>query len=297
MSSVDAYLRSKGYAVDALGERASEWNDRLPPHFSVNQLQLFFKCPEQYRREKVLGERGPTNEKLFVGSSVHEGVERALRHRLDTGVDLELAEAVTAFEEVWWPRRLEIERESLEGDLAWDEGSGEERARRRAAQMLGIYLRDVAPRLRPLALEEGFLYPIEGCAVPVKGFIDIRQADSAIDMKTSTRKQDKLGEGWRLQGAVYNAVTGLPIEFHTISNSPKTNLVSIVTPLESEDLLVNPSANEHSEYMRTIRALVGGIAATMERYGPDEHWPTFGIFHSYACDRCAFRSSCPAWGA
>jgi len=283
------------YETDRLAERASAWSDRLPPHFSVSQLQLFQRCPEQYRREKVLGLRSRTTEKLFVGSAVHIGVENALRHKLSTGLDLDLAEAVSSFQEVWWPQALDAERALGEEDIRWDEESDEERARHRASQMFGTYVREVGPRLAPVAVEEEFLYPIEGCPIPVKGRIDIRQTVSVIDLKTSTRRQVKLGEGWRLQAAVYNAVGGLPVEFHTISAAPRTNAISIATPLDSEALLVSPSAGEHREYMRTVRAIVGAIAEAMERYGSEEPWPTYGVFHSYACDYCSFRSDCPAW--
>ena len=37
----------------------------------------------------------------------------------------------------------------------------------------------------------------------------------------------------------------------------------------------------------------------MRRYGPDDYWPTTGVFMDYkggaACNYCGFRKCCPAW--
>lgn len=281
-----AYLRGENGRVG--------WDGRLPEHVSVSQLQLFMKCPRQYQQEKVLGLPTRTTEALFVGTAVHIGVENALRLKIDTGLDIESAKAVDKFNESWWPSALDAEQRLAEQDVLWDEG-GEERAKHRASQMFGTYVRDVLPRLEPVAVEEDFLYPIEDCPVPVRGRVDVRTKTGVIDLKTSTKSRTRIEPSWMLQAAVYNAVTGMPVEFHTISCSERTNAVSIGTPEEIPGLRVSPSSSQHAEYMRTVRGLVASIAFCMERYGVDEDWPTLGFAHTFACSYCSFREGCPAW--
>jgi len=280
------------------------WDDRLPEHVSVSQLQTFMKCPRQYQQEKVLGLATRTTEALFVGTAVHIGVENALRLKIDTGLDLESAKAVDKFTESWWPSALQAERELASEDVLWDTVEdpenpgtpfGEARAKHRASQMFGTYVRDVLPRLEPVAVEEEFLYPIPECPVPIRGRVDVRTKSGVIDLKTSANRKSKLEPSWMLQAAVYNAVTGLPVEFHAISCSERTNAVSIVTPLEVPGLLVSPSTSQYREYMRNVRALVAAIGSCMARYGTEEDWPTLGFAHTFACNYCSFREGCPVW--
>ena len=276
-----------------VGAKTSGWDDRLPPHISPSQLGLFMKCPRQYQQERVLGRSSRTTEVLFTGSAVHLGVENALRYRMDNGIDLGAVEAVEKFQESWWPQALDAERKQKDEDVAWDET--EERAKYRASQLFGRYLIEVVPRLQPVAVEEEFVYPVEGLPVPLKGRMDIRCVSTVIDLKTSKQRKSRPEPSWMLQAAIYNAVTGLPVEFHALSCSPKTSEVSIVTPLEREEFAILPTTGQHREYMRTIAALITAIADCMERYGLDQPWPTLGFAHPFACGYCSFRGDCPAW--
>ena len=118
---------------------------------------------------------------------------------------------------------------------------------------------------------------------------------STVDFKTGKQTTRKPKEDWRIQAAVYGEATGKPVEFHSLSASPKTNAVTIVTPLESEALLVNPSEDEREEMRRTMRAISSEACMYMSIFGPDDAWPTHGRFHTWACDYCGFRPGCPAW--
>jgi hypothetical protein len=74
-----------------------------------------------------------------------------------------------------------------------------------------------------------------------------------------------------------------------------TSAVTIVTPLESEALLVQPTPAEISEMRLRIRAIWAEACLYMDLYGPDLPWPTHGRWHTWACDFCGYRPTCPAW--
>jgi hypothetical protein len=151
----------------------------------------------------------------------------------------------------------------------------------------------VAPRIQPLAVECAISVDF-GAPIPIIGRYDVERDETTIDYKTGKRVKRSPEESWRFQGAVYMEARNKPVEFHSLSSSA-TGSVSIVTPLESEDLLCAPTIEERTEMRRTIKAISAEAALYMEDYGPDDPWPTHGRFHSWACNYCGFRPGCPAW--
>ena len=151
----------------------------------------------------------------------------------------------------------------------------------------------VSPRIQPLAVETKVSVDL-GASVPVEGRADIVREVSTIDWKTGKSAQKKPKESWRIQAAVYREATGKPVEFHSISATTR-GTVSIWTPAEVEGLLLMPTDRERAEMRRTLASIEAQACLLMDRLGPDEPWPTYGRFHTWACDYCGFRSTCPAW--
>jgi len=276
--------------VEARDGGSISWN--LPiDHWSPSSLAMLNRCPRQWQERYIHGRKERPGEALVVGTAVHAGVERNFEQKIRTQEDLPIVDLLDWYVEVGWEETLEREAMRNGQEPIWDNEPA--KARDRGKAMLSEYHNVVAPRVQPLSVE-GWVEVDLGAYVPVQGRYDVVRSSSVIDVKTGKSKTTKPKEAWRIQAAVYSEAEGKPVEFHNASMT-KTGVISIVTPLEAETLLVHPSKEERAELRRTIRALSTWAVFLMEAYGPDEPWPTTGRFHTWACDYCGFRGDCPAW--
>lgn len=261
-------------------------------HLSASALAMARRCPRQYRQRYILGRKERPGEAPVVGSAVHAGLERNFIQKIQSHQDLPVADLLDWFMDEGFVRTCFEEQEIAGEEIKWD--TDPDAARRRGQAMLGQYRNEVAPRIQPIAVESEVTVDFD-LPVPVVGRFDLMQERTTLDWKTGKQKRTTPKEDWRIQAAIYGEATRRGVEFHSISASPRTNAVSIVTPLEAPALLVHPTESERREIRRTIHAIAAEISFYMNTYGPDEEWPTHGRFHVWACDFCGFRNDCPAW--
>jgi hypothetical protein len=267
------------------------WN--LPvDHLSPSSLAMADRCPYQWQQRYIHGRKVRPAEAPVMGTAVHAALERNFRQKIDSHEDIPLVELVQWYMDKGFAETVYNEQESSGEEVQWD--TGPESTRQRGKYLVAGYHELVAPRVQPLAVELECSADF-GLAVPVQGRIDLERESGTIDWKTGKQKQMKPKEDWRYQALVYTEAKNKPIEFHSISASVKTNAVTIVTPLESEALLVDLTLPERAEMRRTMHGVVLELCTYMAAYGPDEPWPTKGRFHTWACDYCGFRPGCPAW--
>lgn len=267
------------------------WN--LPiQHWSPSSLAMLRRCPYQWQQRYIHGRKERPGEAPVMGTAVHAALERNFGQKIVSREDLATVDLLEWYLDEGFHRVVAEEQEKAGEEVRWD--TGPETTRQRGKYVIAGYQELVAPRIQPLKVETVFEVDF-GLAVPVQGRFDLERTESTIDFKTGKSKQSKPKEDWRIQAAVYGEATGKPVEFHSLSASTKTNAVSIVTPLESEAMLVNPSYVERVEMRRTMRAISSEACMYMAIFGPDDPWPTHGRFHTWACDYCGFRPGCPAW--
>ena len=277
-------------AVEAGEAAVPTWS--LPiEHWSPSSLGMFQRCPYQWQQRYIKGRKIPPAEAPFVGSAVHAGLERNFRQKIESHVDLPAVELLGWYDDEGFLKTLGEEMEKGGEEVIWDTSADQARARGRA--MIAGYHAAVSPRIQPIGVE-GKIEVDFGLAVPVEGRYDLLEDRSCTDWKTGRRKRTKPQEAWRIQAAVYGEATGRPVEFHSISATER-GAVTIVTPLESEALLVQPSPSEREQMRISLRAISHTACLFMEIFGPDEPWPTHGRWHDWACDYCGFRPTCPAW--
>jgi hypothetical protein len=286
---MSTYLGHLGQVYD-LEPGATSWN--LPiRHWSPSSFSMLQRCPRQWQERYVHGRKQRPAEAPVTGTAVHQAVEMNFAQKIESHEDVPLPQLLDYFNSAF-PIIVDREQERAGAEMQWD--TSPDAARKRGALMLGGYQTQVAGRIQPLAVETVLSIDI-GLAVPVEGRFDIERVQSVIDVKSGKSVTRKPKEDWRIQAAVYGHARGKPVEFHSISASPKAREVTILTPLEEERLLVQPSLAERDEQLRVLRALSDMACFFMAQYGPDEPWPTFGRFHNWACSYCGFISDCPAW--
>lgn len=261
------------------------------PHWSPSSLGMFQRCPYQWQQRYVHGRKERPAEAPFVGTAVHSGLEQNFRQKIESHVDLPTVELLSWYDDEGFLKTLASEMERAGEEVMWQTSPEEAKARGRS--MIAGYHQQVSPRIQPIGVE-GKVEIDFGLAVPVEGRYDLLEERRCVDWKTGKRSQKKPKESWRIQAAVYGEATGRPVEFHSVTATER-GAVTIVTPLESEQLLVNPTEREREVMRTSLRAISHTACMFMEIFGPDEPWPTHGRFHDWACDYCGFRPTCPAW--
>lgn len=254
-------------------------------HLSASSIDMAMRCPEQWRRRYMLGEKARPGSALIVGGAFHGAQEFNYAQKIDSGEDVPTSEVVEFFHDAAWPDKLE--EAGGYAEVQWD-GKPDE-LRERGALMVAAYRDNVAPRVQPIAVEQRFEIEL-GLPVPVIGYVDVERADTLAEMKTSARAMSSPKPDWRLQGRLYQMVKRKPVEWHVTT---KTKAPATITPLEEPNLLLEPADD------RMTARLVRHVAWAMNHYyatlGPDEPWPGEGIMHPWACQFCGWRPSCRWW--
>lgn len=265
------------------------WADELPDHLSATQLAMFQRCPEQYRRRYVLGEKERPGAALVWGSADHYAHEQNFIQKIKSGEDIPVREVQEAFAEGFY---ASVERNGGESEVEWgDEKPGD--VLDAGARLVAVYHQQVSPSVQPLQVEREFSVDVPGVPVPFVGRIDIETAGPAIERKTAKQMQRKPKPDWRVQGLLYQAVTERPVDWHV---SVKAKTPAVYTPTEHPELHM-PLRERVVEAANTLVSHTArAIIAYLVTFGTTERWPG-AITHPWSCDFCGYRPTCGWWGA
>lgn len=280
-----------GYAAEIA--RASQFAWNLPvERLSASSFTMARRCPRQWQERYVHGRKERPAEAPVVGSAVHAALKQNFEQKISSHEDLPTVELLDWYSEVGFPTTV-VDGEQMSGsETFWT--SDPESARTRGRVMLGAYHNAVSPRIQPTAAEARFEIDM-GLPVPVIGFLDVEEQERTIDFKTGKARRSKPKEDWKIQAAIYNEARGRPVEFHTIGATEGKMTASVVTPLESPELLIWLDEGQRRVLREGVRLIAAELCMYMELLGPDEPWPMHGTFSEWACNYCGYRKDCPAW--
>ncbi len=66
------------------------------PHLSATQLEMYWRCPEQYRRRYIEHEVVPPGISALTGRAIHRGAETNFRQKIESHADLPAKDIVEA---------------------------------------------------------------------------------------------------------------------------------------------------------------------------------------------------------
>lgn len=273
-------------------------------HLSASQLTTFARCPEQYRRVYVLGERQRPAAAMVWGSVDHKAHEVNFRQKITSGVDISTPDLELAYADIF---DKQIEDEGGMGEIEWgNEKPGE--LKDKGIAVAATYHKQVSPRIQPLAVEERFSLDIPDIPVPIIGYTDLRAVvggpatlfdgepaeapgRKTIERKTTSRKASTPKDHWRAQGMLYLRQHGVDVDWH-ISAGGKTP--AVYTPAEEPGLTLAFSEATARAAERWAQTRVRQLISTYNEFGPDDPWPDTTSY-GWACGFCGFRPTCPYW--
>jgi hypothetical protein len=177
---------------------------RAKPHLSPTQLDMFTKCPEQYRRRYIEGEKIPPGIAQMKGSALHRGAEFNMRQKIESHVDLPAGDitemAVTTFEAATHGEYLLLPEERAMGA-----DTTIARAKDSVAAMTEVHARQQAPEYQPVLVEEKVRIALPGPR-DLLGIIDLAdEQDRVIDFKTASKSKSQSEADTSVQLTVYAA--------------------------------------------------------------------------------------------
>lgn len=162
------------------------------PYLSATQLQMFMKCPEQYRRRYLEKQVLPPSVALVKGSCLHLGAEHNFKQKIESKQDLDLATVqgivASAFEDTFKNEYVELSAE--EKEIGKDKVIGQTKD----SVVLGgvpVLMRDIAPKYQPIAVESAFTVEIPSSTHDLLVKTDIEDLDGVMDIKTSTKSKSQ----------------------------------------------------------------------------------------------------------
>lgn len=279
-----------------LAELEFDWPPELD-HLSASSIKMAARCPEQWRQRYCLGKIQPPNLPMLAGRADHAAIEKSMRQKISSHVDLPLQEVKDTFSQVF---EEEVEEQGGINEIEVRNGDpvkAMDEIRKTGPTAVGVYHQQVSPVIQPTHVEHEFRYPVPGLPVELLGYIDLMVHDVAtgtgepefiIDRKRSGRASSKPQPEWTIQAEVYQLVYPIPHCWHiTVPPSrvilPATDneLVQFVRPREISELLLNQ--------------IVAEIGTLYQRYGPESPWPAKGKLHPWACSYCGYRKDCWGW--
>ena len=160
---------------------------------SPSQVSTFRDCAARWYFKYALGMPDKGSPALALGSSVDTAIKATWHNKLDTGVDLPVADLVEIFAGKWAD-------ESSKVDFTPKQNKDE--MGKQGAQMIDVYMREAEPSIHPQAVD----YHVEGtiAGVHVQGFIDLVEADgTVVDLKTAGRTPSAISSKEAFQLTTY----------------------------------------------------------------------------------------------
>lgn len=165
-------------------------------------LGLFCNCQEAFRRRYIEGEIIPPAIAMAVGTGVHKAAEINHKQKIESGVDLRLDELQDAAADGF---KNAVEESGVyftgsKHELYSELGKGSDLS----VKMAGVYGKQIAPQIQPVAAEIKLTAQHSDLPVPFLGIVDVIDARGMIvDLKTSKAKWRSGKEKESLQPGIY----------------------------------------------------------------------------------------------
>jgi len=180
------------------------------PHLSPSQLEMYWRCPEQYRRRYMEGEIVQPGIALLTGTAYHKGVEANMRQKIDSHEDLPASQvmegAAAAFDAAAAGGYLLGPDESPTSvGVAKDE----------AVALANLHVKQQAPDYQPTQVESYKRLVLPSASRDLVGVVDLVDDQGRVtDFKTANRRKTQQDADVSTQLSVYAAAmqleTGAP---------------------------------------------------------------------------------------
>ena len=253
---------------------------------SASSVTTFLRCGRQWFYAYVAGIKSPPSLKAARGIAVHSAVELNMRQKIESRIDISLAEVVARFSDAYDQEiqdGYQVRAEEDPGAIK-DAGVG----------LVGVYQQQVAPTIQPAIVEHPVRFTING--QDYTGQIDLGQmipinlhgepeyAMELRDTKTTSRSPDASQYTFNMTGYALSSRLDMgQVEAAVVFDY----LVATKKPYYQE-VRSGPITDEQ---IRAFSDVVGSVAGAIQggRYVPN------GLTARGVCEWCGYRVICTAY--
>jgi putative RecB family exonuclease len=259
---------------------------RKGPHLSASSINDYIDCGLLYRFgriDKLPPEHGSSD--LEFGSVIHKVLEEHYRMKME-GQLLSTKELQRIFEEYW--------RDAAEGkeDIRYSEGKDFKTLLLEGKELLTVY-RNKVPEddFKIIGIEEPFSFRVEGCPVPILGYIDLLEMDFSETVVITD---------WKTSGRAYsNDEVDRNFQLTLYQMAAKANGYSDREILLKFDCLIKTKTPKFEQYYssRTEQDEIRAVKKILEVW----NGITKGVFipndgsSNWRCKNCAYKKACDDW--
>jgi len=244
-------------------------------YLSVSQIKLYLACPLKYRFQYVDRIRKPTPAAFVLGGAVHKAIEASYRQKMSSGSDMPVDVVQDIFAAHW--------DEAARQDVDW-EGEDPAAMKAKGVALVGLYMREVAQGIQPVAVEEKFLIDFSNVDYGFMGFMDVVTADERVrDTKTAKRSPEQDAADREMQLTAY--ALGYKSLYGTY---PKSLGLDVLVATKTPKVVTLDTTREPRDTNRFL-GLVGRVARCigLGLYYPN---PT-----GWTCKVCEYERECAEW--
>jgi CRISPR/Cas system-associated exonuclease Cas4 (RecB family) len=216
----------------------------MKPYLSPSQIDMFCRCPEQWRRRYIEGERIPPGIAMLKGTGVHGAARANFQQKVESHVDLPPGDivdaAVATFEQELHGGYQLTDDEGRRGpDIVLGEAKDEVR------DMAEFFAGNQAGDYQPILVERSIRIELPQCSHDLLGVIDL--ADDlyrVTDFKTSKKRKSQDDADTSVQLTIYAAA------FHAEMGTAPTEvrLDTIVKTAKKTERQVLPSSRGAADF-------------------------------------------------
>ena len=161
----------------------------MKKHISNSQLETYWRCPEQYRRRYIEGEKVAPGVALLVGSGVHVGAETNFKQKIESHRDLSADDIIDAAV-AGFDQRVTVDGYTLSSD---EQSQGARQAigaaRDVVVTLAALHAAEQAPAYQPTEVEKATTIVLDNCSRDLVAITDLRDDKKRVcDFKTAARK-------------------------------------------------------------------------------------------------------------
>lgn len=269
------------------------------PQLHVSMLNMMSRCGIQFQRrygarfgcwheEEIM----PPNIAIATGSAVHRSIEQNMNHKMENDGALLPREQVAEiardeFESLWTSGMMLTEQQAENIQVVRGEATDI------SVALSTLHYDQLAPTIKPIAVEEKFVIVLNGFPFDLSGQKDIREVGRIRDTKTS-KASPSSGAAQTMQMALYAMSEkidhkALPdevcLDYLVKTKTPKAVTVTAVP----EERWINPVLRRVERATEIIQSVKEGkgFFTPAEPDGPSA-WVCTAAY-------CGYHRTCPFW--
>lgn len=256
-------------------------------HLSASSITQLLRCPEQFRQYRFLGKKQRPGGVQLAGRADSEALALHFGKQVEDGIGLTVEDVQDAYATAFNREVNEVGVSEI--DWRGDPFKTRGKLLDNGAYLTGLYRKQVAPEVVPIASELKFQVHQPNWIVPIVGYLDVETETRIIERKSMGRTESKPKGDWIAQGHIYQLTMQKDLAWHLSVRNENKLKQAVYGEQAAFTLERNVQRDRMTDLM--VTQAMETIKHLYTVYGPDNVWPG-ALTHPWACQYCGYSNNC-----